>query len=288
LLQKSLQDRANLIVAEAANVAANLNLSALIPELLTAFDRLVENPLKTDPKCWGKSAIVKALTRLDYAESAVFVRGSHHVQMEPVWGGQEDSAIQLRSLCVLALAQCRDLTRTEILRRLVDSMADVADPVRLEAVRAVEQMNGDEAPLLLRLKAHAGDRRPAVIGQVFDSLLNLERAEAVRFVAGYLKSTNVEVCDEAALALGGSRLPAAVAVLIETCKETAYREFRGVLFRALSISRQDVAIDFLLNVVRTGLSGDLELALDALKTHEQSPEIQAMVEQAKNSRAKGE
>src|SRR5207237_4677638 len=111
----------------------------------------------------------KALVALEYSESAAFLRASRHVQMEPVWGGQEDAAIHLRANAVLALVQCQDLSRAQVLRLLVDALADPADPVRLEAVRALEQMNGEESAALLRLKAYsastpsrssrAGDRR---------------------------------------------------------------------------------------------------------------------------------
>jgi HEAT repeat protein len=291
VLRKSLQDRSNLIVAEAAKVAAHANVSALIPDLLSALDRLYENAVKADPKCWGKTAIVKALTLLGHGESPVFVRGSRYIQMEPVWGGQEDAAVELRSLCVLALVQCTDLSRIDVLRRLVDAMSDSADPVRLEAVRALEQMDGGEAALLLRLKARTGDGRPAVTGQVFDSLLNLEREAGVPFVAEHLKSASAEVCDEAALALGGSRLPDAVRVLMETWKahdKTMSREFRGVLLRALSSSRQPSAIEFLLDLVRKGASRDAESALDALKLHDGSPEIRTLVEEAKRKRDGGQ
>src|SRR5688572_30117548 len=154
--------------------------------------------------------------------------------MEPVYGGQEDSAVHLRANAVLALVQCADLPRPEILRCLVDALVDKSDTVRVEAVRALEQMNGDEAGVLLRLKAHAGDKRAAVIGQVFDSLLTLERDRAVEFVVRFMKSTDPETRDEAALALGASRLTSAVEKLIEVWKESRGREFGPVVLRALS------------------------------------------------------
>src|SRR5206468_5235 len=110
-VRKALQDRSNLITAEAAKIAGDRRIHSLIPDLLSAFNRLFDDPAKTDPKCWGKTAIAKALTNLDYAESPPFVRGSQHVQMEPVWGGQEDAAAQLRAACVLALVQCVDTRR---------------------------------------------------------------------------------------------------------------------------------------------------------------------------------
>ena len=86
---------------------------------------------------------------MDYSESDPYVRGSTHVQMEPVWGGQEDAAGPLRANCILALPQCSDLRRSDVFRHLVDSLTDALDPVRLEAVRTIEQMNGDEASVLL-------------------------------------------------------------------------------------------------------------------------------------------
>src|SRR5262245_15771767 len=107
-LRSALKDRSNLIIAEAAKTIAELHLSQLIPALLETFDRLFEDPAKKDPKCWGKTAIAKALTEMDYAEAAPFNRGSRHIQMEPVWGGQEDAAPHLRATCVLALVQCDD------------------------------------------------------------------------------------------------------------------------------------------------------------------------------------
>ena len=43
-------------------------------------------------------------------------------------------------------------------------------------------------PLLLRLKARAGDKEPPVSGQVFDSLLRLEGRAAIEFIADFLRS----------------------------------------------------------------------------------------------------
>jgi len=283
-VRRGLEDRSNLVIAEAAKIAGELHLSSLIPDLLRAFDRLFNEPVKTDPKCWGKTAIAKALTNLAYTESPPFLRGSRHVQMEPVWGGQEDAAAQLRATCVLALVQCTDLRRIEVLRDLVDAMTDPADPVRLEAVRALEQMNGDEAALLLRLKAHLGDRRSIVIGEVFDALLNLEREQAVEFVGKVFKSTDAEVRDEAALALGASRLPDAVDFLINAWNEHHHREFALILLRALSASRQPPALEFLLGLVKRGSSRDAAAALDALELQCESHEIQKLVDEAKRVR----
>lgn len=281
ILRKAFADRSNLVIAEAAKTVGELQLSGLTAELLAAFDRLFHEPVKTDPKCWGKTAIVKVLAQLDYSESSPFVRGLRHVQMEPVYGGQEDSAVQLRANSFLALVQCSDLSRFEVLGYLVDAMSDPADPVRIEAVRALNQLGGDEAVLLLRLKARTGDRRPLIIGYVFDALLQMQRDRAVSFVAEYLKSIDEELRDEAALALGGSRVVTAVKALIETWKEVRTEQFSSVLLRAISSSGLPEAIEFLLGLLRSGTAQQSAAAADALKLHADSPHIQALIEQAK-------
>jgi hypothetical protein len=283
ILRKALADRSGLIIAEAAKTIGELHLSSWISQLLDAFSRLFVDSVKADPKCFGKTAIVRSLVQLDYSESQPFIRGLRHVQMEPTMGGQEDSAAQLRANCALALVQCTDLRRFEILSYLVEALTDALDPVRIEAVRALHQLAGDEATLLLRLKARFGDRRPLIVGHVFDALLSLERERAVPFVAEYLDSSDDALRDEAALALGSSRLARALEVLTHRWQQSR-GGFAEVLLRAISSSRLPDAIDFLLNVLKTGTSQQATAALDALKLHKDTPEIQIKIEEAQIQR----
>src|SRR5437016_570804 len=83
-VRKALADRVNLVVAKAASLAGELLLRELEPDLVRAFERLLDDP-KRDPQCWGKNAIAQALKELEHAQSAVFLRGAMHIQMEPVW-----------------------------------------------------------------------------------------------------------------------------------------------------------------------------------------------------------
>lgn len=277
-LRKALGDRINLVAAKAARMAAELNLRELAPDLLRAFDRLFENATEKDPQCWGKNAIAKALVDLDHRESAPFVRGMRHVQMESSYGGAVDTATTLRGVCLLALAPCPDLTRQEVMRYLVDGLTDEAHTVRVEAVRGLEQMEGESA-LLLRLKARLGDKEVEVMGQVFDSLLKLERERAIPLVAEFLKA-DPDTRAEAALALGSSRLPEAVDILREAWDRARGPEFREAILRALSISRQETAMEFLLEMVKGGRAADAKQALEALELHKDSPEIRRRVEEA--------
>jgi hypothetical protein len=297
-LRKALANPINVVVAKAATIAADLALQPLVPDLCAAFNRLFENPARTDAQCSGKSAIGQTLKDLGYSESNEFVRGLHHVQMEPVWGGQEDTAAPLRGTCALALVQCTDITRRDTLRHLIDALADPFATVRTDVVRALEQLEGHEAALLLRLKARAGDEDAAVTGQVLESLLHLEQEAAIPFVTEFLKHGGAvgdfeahrpiggrcALCEEAALALGASRLPAAVEVLKQTWAESRFLIPEDVLLRAISSSRQDSAIEFLLDIVRTGREREAIAAIDALELHRASPEIQEQLTRAVASR----
>lgn len=279
-LRKALKDRVNLMVAKAAKLTGELRAADLIPDLAAAFDRLMEKPVERDPQCWGKNAIAAALVALDYREPEPFLRGARHIQMEPVWNGEADTAEILRGVCLLALPSCQGIAREEILRCLVDALAEDASTVRQEAVRAIAQMAGPEAPLLLRLKARAGDEETAVLGQVFDSLVQLEGAEALPFLSNFLHAKEGETCEEAALALGASRLPAAVALLRAALDQARGQEWREVLLRALSASRQPEAIELLLDLLRRGRPADRAAALAALELHRETPAIWELVEQA--------
>lgn len=263
-VRKALMDRVNLVVAKAATIAGELLIHDVVPDLTHAFERLMEDPVKRDPQCWGKNAIAKSLKELDHRESAIFLRGARHVQMEPVWGGQEDTAGTLRGICLLALVACADLKREEILRHLVNALTEAAPTVRVDAARAIAQMGGEEGALLLRLKARMGDREPSVIGQALEGLLAVERKEALPFVGEFLSPMGGELAEEAALALGASRMTAAVELLRDVWGRSHHPEFRGVLLRALCISRDEQALTFLEDLAKNGRQQDAADARAAL------------------------
>src|SRR6516164_1625298 len=119
-LRKAFANKNNFIAGKAADLARELNLQELTPDLLRAFDRFFEKAEKSDPQCWAKNAISRALAAFELQEPDVFLRGMRHIQMEPVWGGQSDTAGTLRATSALALVQCRVLTNDDLLKHLVD------------------------------------------------------------------------------------------------------------------------------------------------------------------------
>ncbi len=199
-LRKALQDRSNYAAGKAASVIAELQIQALIPDLVAAFERFLADGAKSDPQCWGKNAIAKALKDLGNRGAEVFLRGSRHFQWEAVWGGREDTAATLRGTCALALVGS-DLGDLEILRRLAELLADPAKTVRVDAARAVAQLGRVKGAILLRYKALSGDGEPEVAGQCLSALLAIEPRVSIPFVAQFLEVADEEVRMEAAGAL---------------------------------------------------------------------------------------
>jgi hypothetical protein len=252
MLRLAMTNRTNLVAAKAAEVAAAQRLPELVPDLLAAYDRFFEDPVKRDPQCWAKNAIARALRDLDYAISTPFLRGSGYVQMEPVWGGQQDTAATLRGICLLALPGCSDIRREDVMRRLVDGLTDPDPKVRADSAHALGAMGGDDSALVLRLKARVGDEDPAVTGQAIESLLAVERAHALPFVRTFLVPEGGVAAEEAALALGTSRMTSAVDLLLEAWEAAAAHDYRDAVLRGLSLSRDDRAVAFLEKLAAEG------------------------------------
>ncbi len=263
-LRKALKDRNNYFVSKVAAIAAERQLSELTPDLLAAMDRFFVDPVKSDPQCWAKNALIKALKDLGHRGPAVYLRGIEHVQLEPVWAGQADSAGTLRGECALALVDC-SLDALEILRYLGDRLADSIQTVRGDAALAIGQLGHPVGALLLRLKALVGDAEPEVLGQCFVSLLSLVLDEAVPFIGRFLRSGPEEIRAEAAAALAQSREPAALEQLTNLWRERLTPDLRAAILLSLAASPLPQAGDFLLAVLAEDGDDDImKTAITAL------------------------
>ena len=74
-VKKALASRSNFLVAKAARLAEDANLVDLVPDLLAAYDRFFTNAEKSDPQCWAKNALSRALSKLECRDKVVFLRG---------------------------------------------------------------------------------------------------------------------------------------------------------------------------------------------------------------------
>jgi hypothetical protein len=277
LIKKSLANRSNFLVAKAARLAEDAGLADLVPDLVAAYDRFFTNGEKTDPQCWAKNALSRALAKLECRDKDVFLRGLRHHQMEPTWGGRSDSAGTLRAHCAHALVACNGLDNEELLIILLDPLVDADKSVRVEAVRALAQL-GEMAVAVLRLRALIPGEDPEVLGQCFTSLLAIEREQAVSFVAGFLEAGD-DPAGEAAFALAEMRSPAALAVLLERQKGTKDEWFGGVLLSAIALTRLPDAIDFLLGMIERE-EREAPAAIEALSRVASGEDLKARLERA--------
>jgi len=271
----------NFLVAKAAKIATDHNLKALLPEVLAAFDRFFIDPVKSDPQCWAKNALVKALDKLECRDATVYLRGLRHIQEEPVWGGHSDTAGALRGTCTHALVACDELTNMALLNILLEPLLDQNKTVRMEAARAIGNVGGASAALLLKLRVLLRKEEPEVLGACFSALLSMEdndRLGAISLVADYLDSGE-EAAAEAALALAETHEPAALTALIDRRRKGADSWFGSVLDQAIVLIRLPEGMDFLLGVIEKD-ARQAASALEAISRVHSSPEVCARVAQS--------
>jgi HEAT repeat protein len=283
-LHKALADRNNFIVAKAADLVRTFQLTQLTPDLLTAFNRFFDDPIKTDPQCWAKNALSRALAAFDHQDPQVFLRGMHHIQPEPSYGGVSDTAGTLRATCALALVQCRSLTEPELLTHLIELLNDQDKSVRIEAIRAIEHVNSTAAALLLRLRAILSpqlnpkmqDDEPEAIGACYSGILHIEGPSAISWVSQFLAAGD-DPAAEAALAIAGTHSAQAFEVLRDRLAEESDPWFCSVLLSAIALTRQDAATEFLLDQVRAA-SPQAEPAIEAILRAAPSEEVTKQLE----------
>jgi HEAT repeat protein len=248
-LRKALHHRNNYVVSKAARLVAESELNALLADVLAAYDRFFIDAEKSDPQCWAKNELAKALVKLEHRDKDAYLRGLRHHQMEGTWGGTTDTAGTLRGTCAHALVNCPGISDQELLSTLLELFTDKDKAVRMEAARAIGNVGGPSAVLLLRLRALLGTgEEPEVLGACYAALLDLEKKRAIPFVAQYLEEGD-DNSAEAAFALSGIREPEALAALIARRSSYADDWFDGVLLSGIACSRLPEAMDYLAGLI---------------------------------------
>ena len=216
------------MAAKAAKIAGELQARELLPDLLRAFDRLFEDPVQRDPQCWGENAIAKALTGLDYRESAPFLRGRAARADGAGLGraGGYGHRLSAGSACWV-LASCSDIRREEFLRCLVDRLTER----RLHRPRgsgAGDRTDGGRRGRTAAAAEGPGGRRGAASDRagVRLSAGRWKVIGAVDFSRRSWMQAPKTAQAEAALSLGTSRLPAAVAALEKAWEATRDPDLR--------------------------------------------------------------
>jgi HEAT repeat protein len=278
LVRSALADRSSRVVAKAATLCGEHSLRETTSELKAAYGRFLVDPVKRDPQCMAKQAIVRALVDLDCGDVEFFLEGIRYRQLEPVWGGSTDTAVDIRSSCAMGLVTT---SYWRALPEIAALLVDTEVRVREGAIRAISCGNPQTAEVLLRFKALIGDKDPAVIGECFAGLVTIAPDECVPFVAGFLLNDNDEIRDLAALALGESRHAEAL-VHMKAAWETAelQLDFRIVLIRAAAVHRSDAAFEWLLSIIESASRKLADAAVDALAVYERNTKLAAQVQEA--------
>lgn len=247
VLERALASRSFRIAALAARHAGERLVYECVPHLVAAYARFLDNPVRRDPNCIAKKAIMRALCELDCNDADFYRAGIDYRQPEPVWGGTVDTAAEVRCSAAMGLVASGDP------RALIDIatlLLDSEPPVRAGAARAIACGNPKEAEMLLRFKVLAGDEEAEVIGECFASLLTVEPDEAIGFVGAFLEHEDDALRETAALALGESRHPAALDCLRQAWEGVFVPDwFRRALVRAAGLHRSDEAFSWLTELV---------------------------------------
>jgi hypothetical protein len=276
-LRKALTHSSNLIVARAAKLAVSFDLRELAADMAVAFARFMppHDFVKLDPQCWAKNELAKALAAFEAQLPLLFADGMKHRQLEPSWGGVEDSAGPLRGTCALALVQCRDVPSSDLLRLLTPLFTDKEVTVQMNAVRAIEQLGTDSSALLLRFRAELGSAEPEVLGACIGGVLRLEGHKALAWTASFIQSLD-ETSTEAAFALSEHRTPEAFEQLRIAYDRAADRiqhlELRETLLTAVAAMRLPVSTEWLLEKASADAL-DARSAANTLWSAEPSDEV---------------
>lgn len=275
-LRRFLAEKNGYLAGEAANVARELDLRELAPDMASALDRLMTEGVAADKGCLGKKRVLDAMIAFEAYFPDVYLKAIRYSQVEPAFPRAADTAAPIRGLAAHALVE---IDHAAALYEITPLLADGEPLVRAEAARALGRSGVEAASAPLHLKALSGDPEPDVLQACFEGLLRLAPARHLATVAAALDGDEGRV-DAAALALGESRLPEAFGILRAAFERAAAPRERQSLAMAIGLTRSDEASRYLLSIVDAGPEGAAIDALGALALHRHD---EALVDRVKKA-----
>jgi hypothetical protein len=283
VLRQLLKGKAAIGVAKSAKLVGDEGLRDLIPDLMAAFPRFVEDGVDRDPGCFAKFRIAEALYKMEIPSEDIFLTGIRYVQLEPVWGGRQDTACSLRNVCALGLVKS---SYGDVMVELADLLADTEPTVRSGAIRAIAYSGRVEALPLLRYKVRVGDGELAVVGDGFAAILELDPDRSLPLVAKYLADPtfdNLALCEMAALAIGEAKVAGGFAVLAAfwerlRTRQLQFAELNRSVLLAIAMLRRPEAIKLLKAILLENPVSEALAALEALRIYESDANLWEQVE----------
>ena len=249
---KALTDRNNLIVAKAADLALHHHLTGLVSNVAAAFPRFLENSTASDPQCWAQNALAKTLAAFAFQDQELFLHG--HAPHPSLREAGEDRLIPLELSAVPVpwrSFSAANLIAIAFLGYLVPVLTDKELSVRVNVVRAIEQVGTDSATLLLRLLAELASEAPEVLSACYSGVLAIEGLSALDWVARFLGPGD-DPAAEAAMAIAQTHSREAFRLLQPVFGAARDRWFRTTVLTAIALTRQQEATDWLISLIAKG------------------------------------
>ncbi|MGZ4788604.1 MAG: hypothetical protein ACXVZX_08780 [Terriglobales bacterium] len=280
-LRRALKHKSNLVVAKAASIVRERRATELIPDLVASYQRFMADPAKLDKRCAAVTEIVSALYEMDFLEPDIYLRGIRHVQLEASYGPPVDEAAKLRAQCALALVRT---LHPEAMPRVVDLLADPEPQARIGAIRALAACGGDKGALLLRFKAHVGDRDAEVLGECLAGMLEVDFDHSLELVRKFVDDVDDEIAEVAILTLGQQRRPEAFVVLRDKWEKTVDPVLRKTLLTAMATARLEDATEFLVQLIGDAASATARVVIKVLARFHSDERVREQVQAAVEQR----
>jgi hypothetical protein len=269
----------------AATMLADLSADEHAPLLAATLMRMVAGE-QPDGGCLGSDKVVDAMLRLDADEPDAYRAGLRYVRREPSGTTFVDRAVSVRIGCASGLirSSAGQSPRGGVLQSVAPLLCDDEPAVRAGTALALGQRGDEGAAALVHLKLLSGDAVPEVSGACMEALLGID---AERYLSAVEEALDDPRLGElAALALGESRHPKALAILERAVEPSAPVATTATLMLAMALLRTDAAVDALVAHVAESPERKALAAVEALTVQRHSPGLPKRLRAAAKGRGK--
>ena len=283
VVRKALDSPSPVVVARAAEVAADLASDALAEDARRAMERWLDE---------GEAALLIALLRAN-RRCGVIDRDLYRralrierTEFDPVSRRAFDVGATVRAEACRAVVETGDPGAAVLLAGLLFEASD-HPAARAAAAQGLGVAGDDAAAEVLRLKlTRAGRDDPNVLGECVGSYCRLDPPGTAEFLAAYLRG-RPDVAEAAAVPLGEVRAARAAGPLL-ACHDVLLAADREELaFTALALVRQPDATARLLDRLRDARPPIAHEAATALHLLRHDPDLAAAVERVAAARPDG-
>lgn len=263
-------------VEHAARLVAQYSLAGFTQELLAVWDRFVDPGPKLDPGCRAKESTIIALDALEWFDPDPFLKAIRYTQQEPGYGGATDTAGGIRQRALFALLRQH---HSQALLYAGELLADPLVEVRVGTADALCQYGGHNGGGLLVQRLRSGDDARVTLACA-SALLDLEGEFARTLLDEWLRNSDIERREVAALALGQCKSGEAGELLIRWFDEMSWDKDFDLGARALAVHRSERARRCLLTHIATGSSARAQAAIRGLAVHHYDVQLAERVHEA--------